>query len=137
MYWFPARQYATDWPVAVEPLTTPTSSCSGGLGPPLSSPANTGPPESPAFAGELNGDRKSTRLNSSHTVISYAVFCLKKKKKDSNGVAGECRTIGAHCRKVYLSRVRRRDRSNLENFRCDEETHLDVRARVVLIEIAS
>src|SRR5438034_11770105 len=28
----------------------------------------------------LNADRKSTRLNSSHTVISYAVFCLKKKK---------------------------------------------------------
>src|SRR5438034_2641808 len=28
-------------------------------------------------------DRKSTRLNSSHTVISYAVFCLKKKKKDT------------------------------------------------------
>src|SRR5256885_7953942 len=27
-------------------------------------------------------DRKSTRLNSSHLVISYAVFCLKKKKKD-------------------------------------------------------
>src|SRR5260221_10857477 len=27
----------------------------------------------------LNKDRKSTRLNSSHTVISYAVFCLKKK----------------------------------------------------------
>src|SRR5256885_5265586 len=30
-------------------------------------------------------DRKSTRLNSSHLVISYAVFCLKKKKK-SNGL---------------------------------------------------
>src|SRR5256885_7430713 len=28
-----------------------------------------------------NPDRKSTRLNSSHLVISYAVFCLKKKKK--------------------------------------------------------
>src|SRR5690242_21243363 len=28
-------------------------------------------------------DRKSTRLNSSHMSISYAVFCLKKKKKDS------------------------------------------------------
>src|SRR5215204_5082039 len=28
----------------------------------------------------VGGDRKSTRLNSSHTVISYAVFCLKKKK---------------------------------------------------------
>ena len=29
-------------------------------------------------------DRKSTRLNSSHTVISYAVFCLKKKKQKKN-----------------------------------------------------
>src|SRR6266513_5326414 len=29
----------------------------------------------------LTGDRKSTRLNSSHVSISYAVFCLKKKKK--------------------------------------------------------
>src|SRR5438034_5346829 len=33
----------------------------------------------PARAGRR--DRKSTRLNSSHTVISYAVFCLKKKKE--------------------------------------------------------
>src|SRR5258708_6695544 len=30
---------------------------------------------------DLAGDRKSTRLNSSHQIISYAVFCLKKKKK--------------------------------------------------------
>src|SRR4051812_50137115 len=30
---------------------------------------------------DLDGDRKSTRLNSSHMSISYAVFCLKKKKK--------------------------------------------------------
>src|SRR5256885_9522908 len=30
-----------------------------------------------------NEDRKSTRLNSSHLVISYAVFCLKKKKKQN------------------------------------------------------
>src|SRR5256885_11756835 len=30
-----------------------------------------------------HSDRKSTRLNSSHLVISYAVFCLKKKKKNS------------------------------------------------------
>src|SRR5258708_36268804 len=29
------------------------------------------------------GDRKSTRLNSSHQIISYAVFCLKKKKNDN------------------------------------------------------
>src|SRR5436190_12245841 len=34
-----------------------------------------------------NIDRKSTRLNSSHTVISYAVFCLKKKKKNEENVA--------------------------------------------------
>src|SRR5439155_24974570 len=34
------------------------------------------------FDGTLsNRDRKSTRLNSSHVAISYAVFCLKKKKK--------------------------------------------------------
>src|SRR5260221_4906296 len=32
--------------------------------------------------GVVRGDRKSTRLNSSHTVISYAVFCLKKKRTD-------------------------------------------------------
>src|SRR5947207_10922634 len=37
-----------------------------------------------AISLALGGDRKSTRLNSSHTVISYAVFCLKKKKKDKN-----------------------------------------------------
>src|SRR2546427_8481777 len=31
-------------------------------------------------------DRKSTRLNSSHSQISYAVFCLKKKKKDNTSL---------------------------------------------------
>src|SRR5256885_4516574 len=31
-------------------------------------------------------DRKSTRLNSSHLVISYAVFCLKKKKKSQDSI---------------------------------------------------
>src|SRR5947208_12913962 len=31
-----------------------------------------------------NGDRKSTRLNSSHQIISYAVFCLKKKKSSKS-----------------------------------------------------
>src|SRR5258708_18630679 len=40
--------------------------CGGGLGDRTESP----------------GDRKSTRLNSSHQIISYAVFCLKKKNKD-------------------------------------------------------
>src|SRR2546426_1986856 len=40
------------------------------------SPGRTSEPQ----VGHLS-DRKSTRLNSSHLVISYAVFCLKKKKK--------------------------------------------------------
>src|SRR2546421_7502087 len=34
-------------------------------------------------AATLRADRKSTRLNSSHDQISYAVFCLKKKKNDT------------------------------------------------------
>src|SRR5260221_2262994 len=40
-------------------------------------PSAGGRPHEPTAGGR---DRKSTRLNSSHTVISYAVFCLKKKK---------------------------------------------------------
>src|SRR5438128_4310897 len=43
----------------------------------LQLPAREGSP-----AAEVAGDRKSTRLNSSHGSISYAVFCLKKKKKN-------------------------------------------------------
>src|SRR3712207_8052134 len=36
-----------------------------------------------AVAGKIQQDRKSTRLNSSHANISYAVFCLKKKKTNT------------------------------------------------------
>src|SRR5437588_7265379 len=50
---------------------------SGGAVPGASVP--TGPAYQTPFAERIR-DRKSTRLNSSHTVISYAVFCLKKKK---------------------------------------------------------
>src|SRR2546426_9175830 len=39
-----------------------------------------------AGGGQLRLDRKSTRLNSSHLVISYAVFCLKKKKNNTKDV---------------------------------------------------
>src|SRR2546426_6569051 len=48
----------------------------GGLGPLRES--------SPGRRDGPRQDRKSTRLNSSHLVISYAVFCLKKKKKTKN-----------------------------------------------------
>src|SRR2546430_5832050 len=41
-------------------------------------------PSSSAYASSKRLDRKSTRLNSSHSQISYAVFCLKKKKKIAN-----------------------------------------------------
>src|SRR3712207_7029748 len=39
-----------------------------------------GDEDGPGLGGTVGGDRKSTRLNSSHANISYAVFCLKKKK---------------------------------------------------------
>src|SRR6202022_4753728 len=45
-----------------------------------SPPPTLPPPFTVQSCGLTDADRKSTRLNSSHTVISYAVFCLKKKK---------------------------------------------------------
>src|SRR5687768_17856710 len=76
------------------PYTTLFRSIAGpGSGPPLSGPGVTAPTLSDAgrrFLSEIlvelgfvdqARDRKSTRLNSSHGYISYAVFCLKKKKK--------------------------------------------------------
>src|SRR5688572_32401188 len=45
--------------------------------------ANVPDLESLACVDALARDRKSTRLNSSHSQISYAVFCLKKKKKQT------------------------------------------------------
>src|SRR5947199_3714939 len=73
---------------------------------------------SPTFAG----DRKSTRLNSSHLGISYAVFCLKKKKPESKAMlhvrpeqvpgslvelgAGECIEVRIRCAFApYLVRI--------------------------------
>src|SRR2546430_17105132 len=46
---------------------------------PLGSDRSRGRRHAPSVSGRL--DRKSTRLNSSHSQISYAVFCLKKKRK--------------------------------------------------------
>src|SRR5438270_5781356 len=42
------------------------------------------PKSAKAVSPAQDADRKSTRLNSSHSQISYAVFCLKKKKKKTN-----------------------------------------------------
>src|SRR5256885_3467226 len=53
--------------------------------------------------GQVGEDRKSTRLNSSHLVISYAVFCLKKKKQDQR--SGLANIIDFH----NMTRVREID----------------------------
>src|SRR5690554_105332 len=53
------------------------------------------------FLGEIILDRKSTRLNSSHVRISYAVFCLKKK--NSQGIVDDLR--------IELGRAERQERS--------------------------
>src|SRR5256885_3046388 len=54
---------------------------------------------------QISKDRKSTRLNSSHLVISYAVFCLKKKKQVVPAVVGpQCGHRGqADCRQKAAS----------------------------------
>src|SRR2546430_7866760 len=44
----------------------------------------SGPVDARRFRSQARSDRKSTRLNSSHSQISYAVFCLKKKNTCSN-----------------------------------------------------
>src|SRR5437762_5639203 len=59
-----------------------------GLQPEQRAPARRHDPLSPRLrqsaGGDRNRDRKSTRLNSSHRCISYAVFCLKKKNRIKN-----------------------------------------------------
>src|SRR5258708_29572943 len=47
----------------------------------------------PDFGAAAAEDRKSTRLNSSHQIISYAVFCLKKKKKKINQIKATIRIV--------------------------------------------
>src|SRR2546426_6049292 len=51
------------------------------------------------WLNENLSDRKSTRLNSSHLVISYAVFCLKKKKLNDGpiGLTGHLRSHSCSC----------------------------------------
>src|SRR2546422_2118583 len=57
-------------------------------------------------AGEVPSDRKSTRLNSSHGYISYAVFCLKKKKKKK--VRAYHRTHEHDCTREHYTHALRR-----------------------------
>src|SRR2546427_3857791 len=51
------------------------------------------------------GDRKSTRLNSSHSQISYAVFCLKKKKKNKNDINSKISDNGSNMKSDSYTRI--------------------------------
>src|SRR2546427_8810116 len=68
----PAGLFALGWPVALVGFAL-LAAAFGGF-------RSIKEPARPLVAGSLI-DRKSTRLNSSHSQISYAVFCLKKKKQ--------------------------------------------------------
>src|SRR3954465_16089799 len=79
---------------------------------PISSLWLGGSRENPQFRGRCrSGDRKSTRLNSSHTIISYAVFCLKKKKKTTQA-------------RLYLRYIPTRLPADSTLCRCSPRCHL-------------
>src|SRR5205807_5335137 len=71
-------------------------------------------PQSRPASRRSAGDRKSTRLNSSHLVISYAVFCLKKKK---HGIF----LISYFLHHVILPRLRRTELHHTRNSICFED----------------
>src|SRR5689334_24437028 len=60
-------------------------------GPGVAGPGDLAP--APLPEGALTRDRKSTRLNSSHSSISYAVFCLKKKKIQRDMLTSDPRPV--------------------------------------------
>src|SRR5256884_3759923 len=99
-------------------------------------PATAGTANAMAITGRNNAcitrpptpkDRKSTRLNSSHGYISYAVFCLKKKSRcdavwqmraEPAGVDVDCRKAAHQCGRVLLDKAHKQvPRSALERFR--------------------
>src|SRR5256885_10896899 len=73
-FFFQAEDGIRDYKVTgVQTCALPISARAPDRGPPGTSARRSG--------GRSGRDRKSTRLNSSHLVISYAVFCLKKKRR--------------------------------------------------------
>src|SRR2546422_337370 len=68
------------------------AACHGERAPTVLAPPAPNQPPVADPGGPYRGDRKSTRLNSSHGYISYAVFCLKKKKKKTNKLNTEYST---------------------------------------------
>src|SRR5260221_10695408 len=83
-------------------------------------------------------DRKSTRLNSSHTVISYAVFCLKKKKKNKSTVISQyiiANTTFKPKSKKYESKQNKNNDTEVlrKNFNADQKRLNVIQIRVLRI----
>src|SRR2546429_6077839 len=68
----------------------------------------------------MRGDRKSTRLNSSHGYISYAVFCLKKKKKNGRSTSYRLK------RDSQLSRIYCQRKKSITQYASMSSSDLDV-----------
>src|SRR5690348_18204507 len=81
-------------PISTSHTVLSQPSPSGSIGPPSSSGNRSR--ISRCASAESTTDRKSTRLNSSHPSISYAVFCLKKKKKKQTDSYNHFRLLSAH-----------------------------------------
>src|SRR5947207_6164289 len=77
--WYVDLPYLHSFPTRRSSDLSPMKVCGTPLGPKANAPADS------TRRIRLR-DRKSTRLNSSHTVISYAVFCLKKKNRNSKSL---------------------------------------------------
>src|SRR2546427_4826381 len=78
---FRSMRHAAWWAVGAVVLATGSQAAAESLSTP-----NTPDSIKALIKSGVLGDRKSTRLNSSHSQISYAVFCLKKKKKTNTDV---------------------------------------------------
>src|SRR5207245_9134100 len=74
---------------------------------PSPSPAKGSAPWLGVSIAKPRRDRKSTRLNSSHGSISYAVFCLKKKNLKSTVAAGACRMAASSLQEALADATRR------------------------------
>src|SRR5256885_6453583 len=104
----------------------------------LAAPKGVPPAVQKRFVDAMNeADRKSTRLNSSHLVISYAVFCLKKKIHPSPHSLGAL-VEGDHHRSARLATVERRIRPVGSALRggwdpCRKNVHQDIRCARLLL----
>src|SRR5256885_10271898 len=91
---------------------TPDSVCT--FNSPLTAPT-AGAAKFSSSKGRAPGpDRKSTRLNSSHLVISYAVFCLKKKKKKKK----------EDCKKKNIKTIQKNTKKLIEVHRCGSNSFM-------------